>query len=41
MIKFYWNVITGLEFYIIEKEVNLKSKKRKRVMIGKNINSNG
>ena len=32
MIKFYWNVITGLEFYIIEKEVNLKSKKRKRAV---------
>ena len=31
MIKFYWNVITGLEFYIFEKPiVNKKSKKRKR-----------
>jgi hypothetical protein len=30
MIKFYWNVITGLEFYIIQKEVNLNSKKRKK-----------
>ena len=30
MIKFYWNVITGLEFYIIQKEVNLNSKKRNK-----------
>ena len=33
MIKFYWNVITGLEFYIIEKPVNLKCKKRKKKVI--------
>ena len=30
MIIFYWNVITGLEFWIIEKPIEKTSKKRKR-----------
>ncbi len=29
MIKFYWNTITGLEFWVIEKPVNKRSKKRR------------
>ena len=30
MIKIYWNVITGYEFIIIEKPLEVKSKKHKR-----------
>ena len=30
MITFYWNCITGLEFWIIREPINYKSKKKKR-----------
>jgi len=29
MIRFYWNPITGLEFWIIKEPINYKSKKQK------------
>ncbi len=30
MVRFYWNCITGLEFWIFEKPKNAKSKKQKK-----------
>ena len=31
MIKFYYNAITGLEYWIISKPVILKSKKQRKI----------
>jgi len=30
MIKCYWNVITGFEFWIIKEPINYKSRKQRR-----------